>query len=110
MTTYRKTDLLGRNPYMSRSVTVEVVASGQPRPYADEVWAGYLESSVPEGQGWSSKWFEYEHNVVPFIRIMIHDFKARKGEPRLWHEPWLESLEKVGPNRWFAVVISPYLD
>ena len=93
---------------MTRSVTVEVLRSSQPRAYADHEYEAILTFSVPDGQMWSSKFGQQPDIVKSYIRLMVHNFVD--GPEREWHEPYLETLEQISPGKWHVVVKSPYLD
>ena len=95
---------------MIRSVTVQIVHSGQPRAYADSIHEAYLTFSVPEGQLWASKFGHGQADVVkPYVKLMVQDF-YEGNEPDTWHLPRLKKLEQVSPGKWHVIIISPYLD
>lgn len=111
----RSDSLQDRNSSI-RSVTLELLHSGQPRAYADELWEGVLTFSVPEGQLWAGGFPSTPEQVKPYVNLMLHGFVDKlAGEKWEWHQPWLKELERLGvpderPIRWRAVVIGPYLD
>lgn len=97
-----------------RSVTVESLRAGQPRPYADEEYEGILTFTVPDDQLWAGGFPSREEDVKEYVKLMIHGFVDKlAGETWEWHQPWLKELERLGPERpirWRALVIGPYLD
>jgi hypothetical protein len=94
----------------SRTVTYESVQAGQPRPYADSTYEGYLTFTVPEGQMWASKFGEHVENVKPYVKLMCNHFTE---EPESWenfHVGRLKLLEQVSPGRWHVIVTVAYCD
>ncbi len=93
----------------SRSVTLEITkGGGQPRPYADHEYEGYLIFSVPWGQMYASKFGHTEKVAKDYLRLFVTNFKE-KGEAA-WYEAWLEKLTQVAPGRWHYIIKSHYLD
>ena len=90
----------------SRSVTVEIVQAGQPGPYKDHIYEGYITFSVPEGQMWASKFGSSLETVKPYIQIMLGSFVENPE----WWQPRLKLCEQVSPLRWHVIVTQPYLD
>lgn len=96
---------------MSESIEVvwkvRPISAGQPRPYADSVY----ESEIELDGHWYTGRPDFGREVVKrAVHALVRPFAAEKGESRQWHEAWLESLEKIEPHLWRAVVIEPYLD
>jgi hypothetical protein len=93
---------------MKRFIEVDLKQAGQPRPYADSIYEGYLTFSVPEGQMYASKWPKDPEQVKPFAQLLIEPWY---DEPQ-WYQSRLKTLERVPgeTNRWHVIVIRPYLD
>lgn len=105
-------------------VTIDTVASGQPRPYADSRTEAYvlLERTNWDGKGdfipWELKSFDgkpYDTNNVPeVLKQYVPGLRVQpKSAQKYALEPYLASFgpaSERGPGWWRYVTISPFTD
>ena len=121
---------------MSRkdTITVEIIRSGQPRPYADSVCEAVI-SSRCDGTLLNGHFFWHhfgDERIKEMANVLLSPFKAKPA----WFESRLESLTPLEPTaemlaafdaqgmkqeaanawrpklgcRWRVVIVQPYLD
>lgn len=94
--------------------TVEVLRSGQPRPYADSRYAARV---TLEWQGMSG----YKDKNAPFVPWIIKENQAREylrkipcgftdAEPEGWWSTRLSYLREIEPGVWEFETITPFTD
>ena len=86
---------------MKRTVEIEFLKAGQPRPYADSEWEAILTFSG-EG-GWGSP---NEQFVKRAAQVLIVDFK----EDPNWHDPHLLECSEIEPGKWRVRIHQTFLD
>jgi hypothetical protein len=99
---------------LKRSVEVDLIQSGQPRPYADHIYEGYLTFSVPDGQAWDSKFPNTKDTVAQYAKLMVHHWDDELPDDPMerWFAAKLDKLEQVSevPNKWHVIVRVPFTD
>lgn len=88
-----------------RTIAIETIRGGQPRPYADS----YYEAVITYGGGIGAIGFDPTEEIVKkHIKAVFHDFYEK--DKKEWYQPYLEKLEKVDVGKWRVLIIEPYLD
>lgn len=99
---------------MTYRVSWDILASGQPRAYADsrtiaKVTFEYLVSYGPEKGQWKPAFDNLEEEKVrAILRALPCGFTDK--EPEHWASSRLNYLRKKGPGVWQFQVDSPYTD
>lgn len=110
---------------MKTIITIEHIASGQPRAYADSRYEAVITFYSAESLiGGAGHFFHYpKERALQFFRENVHEYK----DDPAWHEPKLVMCEAIGPTpemdamvhpkwpnkancRWRIAVMQPYLD
>lgn len=86
-----------------RTIEIEPLQVGQPRPYADSSYESILTFTT---EGENKTWIPDEKEVRKIAKVLVHDFK---DEPN-WHEPHLKEMERLADNKWRVLVVSAFLD
>lgn len=97
-------------------ITIEVLASGQPRPYADsqthvrvtfEWWHSWAGNDADSRSKWTAcKWPEAD------IRACLKTLKCgfTDAEPKCWADTRLNYLKEVQPGVWEFHTTTPFTD
>lgn len=93
----------------SVNIKVEVLAAGQPRPYADTVHSYRFTFERGSGDGWCTRPGE------EFVNRLAQQFMGarpvkRKDDEREWWETYRSRLSEVEPGVWEVAYITPFTD
>ena len=91
--------------------TVETLAAGQSRPYADSIYIYRMTCEQVGHMGDSAKQFNPRDLTADYAKklakTICHNFKERSENPD-WHEPILERFEQVSPGVWEMQIRTEY--
>ena len=102
---------------MKQRVTWEILASGQPRPYADSIHRVRVtfehEGSfdLPPGEWAATKMYsgQYEERVREILRVLPVGFTDNM-KPKEWWTTRLNYLKEVSPGVWEFQTTTPFTD
>jgi hypothetical protein len=91
-----------------RRITIETLAAGQPRPYADSL----LHVRVTLEQDWNGKGYIPEkwskEDVIQRLTVLNCGFPTKP--PENWASPHLSWLKEISPGIWEFLVTEAYTD
>jgi hypothetical protein len=102
---------------MTYRIEIDVLASGQPRPYADSrshvrvtfthffAWCGNPKDERSEWRPWNCQ--------EDLVRELLPHLPAAgfpKSEPKTWADTRLTKLEKTAPGVWEFHTVTPFTD
>lgn len=98
-----------RSPWEAYSVAVEILAAGQPRPYADSRWEARLTLSSSSDPDF--KFDRISEEVVRRIAYgLVREYSNKPKEKREWYESYLDVARQEKPGVWFVRIVQPYTD
>lgn len=99
-----------RSPINRKQITVELVAAGQPRPYADTFYEAYLKYDYQwrDAAGNMQKG-SYRPNCTE-VRDDVRRFVAGFPSYPQMLDPYVDVFNEVAPGEWHVRVVVPYND
>lgn len=100
---------------MSKLITtVDIIRSGQPRPYADSVYE-YLVSAEyywdsTNGLKLSPTYAMSEEEALAALQTLRSSKRWVPKEGKEWYETYLDSIIEGPPGVWTITIVEPYID